>query len=59
MNKSTQRGIGRLPHIKVYRDEVRASRRYTFFYVEFRKNVCFCLVFYQQSAVPDCGQDIG
>ncbi len=31
VRKCTQKGIRRLKHIKVYRDEVRASKRYTFF----------------------------
>ena len=59
VRKRTQKGIRRLKHIKVYRDEVRASKRYTFFNVEFRGIACFYQVFCQQSAVPDCGQDIG
>ena len=43
---------------KVYRDEVRASERYTFFNVEVRGIVCYYPVFCKQPAVPDCGQDI-
>lgn len=59
VRKCTQKSIRRLKHIKVYRDEVRTSKRYTFFNVEFRGIVCFCQVFCQQSAVWDCGQGIG
>lgn len=35
----------------MYREEVRTSKRYTFFDVEFREIVYFYRVFYQQSAV--------
>ena len=35
VRKRTKKNIGRQPHIKVYRDGVKTSKRYTFFNVEF------------------------
>ena len=35
VRKRTKESTGRTPHIKVYRDEVKTSKRYTFFSVEF------------------------
>ena len=35
VRKRTRENTGRLPHIKVYRDEAKTSKRYTFFNVEF------------------------
>ena len=35
VRKCTKKNIGRKPHIKVYRDGVKTSKRYTFFNVEF------------------------
>lgn len=58
VRKRTKRGISGLAYIKVYRDEVRASKRYTFFYVEFRGIAYLYQVFCHQSVVLDCGQGI-
>ena len=38
--------------------EVKTSLRYTFFNVEFKGNFDLFPLSCQQSAVPDCGQDI-
>ena len=35
VRKRTKKNTDRLPHIKVYRDEAKTSKRYTFFNVEF------------------------
>lgn len=35
VRKRTKKNTDRLSHIKVYRDEVKTSKRYTFFNVEF------------------------
>lgn len=35
VRKCTKKNTDRLLHIKVYRDEAKTSKRYTFFYVEF------------------------
>lgn len=45
VQKSTKKGICGLQKIKVYRDEVKASKRYAFFHVEFKGNEYFCLFF--------------
>lgn len=34
VRKRTKKNTGRTPHIKVYRDGVKTSKRYTFFNVE-------------------------
>lgn len=57
MYESVQKGIERLPRIKVYRDEVRTSKRHTFFYVEFRGNLGSFLLYYQLAALLECTQD--
>lgn len=57
MYESVQKGIERLPRIKVYRDEVRASKRHTFFYVKFRGNLESFPLSYQLAAFLDCAQD--
>lgn len=56
---STKKEVCGLQEIKVYRDEVKTSKRYAFFHVEFRGNECFCLVFCQQSVVRRLCQDTG
>ncbi len=35
VRKRTKKNNGRIPHLKVYRDGVKTSKRYTFFNVEF------------------------
>ena len=59
VQKSTKKGICGLQKIKVYRDEVKTSKRYAFFYVEFKGNECFYLFFCQQKAVRVSFPDIG
>ena len=60
VRKRTKKSIGGLTHNKkVYRDEVRASKRCTFFNVEFREIAYLYQFFCQQPDVLECGQDIG
>lgn len=60
MYESVQRKVAaNTAQQKVYRDEVRASKRYTFFNVEFREIAYFYLLFCRYFFVPESGQDIG